>query len=252
MTHLENNGLRQSHTPVMEDAILMTSRRIGSWEVLVKRRPLASADLANRYDAVSGSWERTAGRFQLEAAYQDLLLTSQIATVLGQVGPQAQVLDCGVGSGSLSIALDGILTDRATFHGIDISAEMLLQARSKMHAAGLRAHCQQADVLSLPYNDQSFDVVMAAHVLEHLPNPRRALKEMIRVLKPGGMVFVCITRPSLFGAVIQLKWRTWAVTEKQGVSWLRDCQLTEVGCQPVHLGSCAGVASTAFWARRPK
>ena len=120
-----------------------------------------------------------------------------------------------------------------------------------MHAAGLRAHCQQANVLSLPYDDQSFDVVMAAHVLEHLPNPRRALKEMIRVLKPGGMVFVCLTRPSLFGALIQLKWRTWAITEKQGITWLHECQVADVGYQPVHLGYCAGVASTAFWARRP-
>ena len=252
MTWLENKGLRPSHTPVMEDTILMTSRRIGSWEILLKRRPLSSADLANRYDAVSGRWERTAGHFQLEAAYQDPLLTSQVATVLRQAGPQAQVLDCGVGSGSLSMALDNILSDPVTFHSIDTSAEMLVQARSKMHAAGLRAHHKQADVLSLPYKDQSFDVVMAAHVLEHLPDPKRALREMIRVLKPGGAVFVCVTRPSLFGALIQLKWRTWAVTEKQGESWLRDCQLTQVGCQPVHLGACAGVASTAFWARRPE
>ena len=111
MTQLENNGLRPSHAPVMEDAILMTSRRIGSWEVLVKRRPLSSANLANRYDAASGSWERTAARFQLEAAYQEPLLTSQVATVLRQAGPQARVLDCGVGSGSLSIALDSIVTD---------------------------------------------------------------------------------------------------------------------------------------------
>ncbi|NNK65312.1 MAG: class I SAM-dependent methyltransferase [Rhodobacteraceae bacterium] len=251
MTQFDTKGLLPPHPPVMDGAILMTSRRIGSWEILVKRRPLSSADLANRYDAVSGSWERTAGRLQLEAAYQEPLLTSQVATVLTQAGPQARVLDCGVGSGNLSIALDSILTDPVTFHGIDTSAEMLAQARSKMHAAGLRAHCKQADVLSLPYDDQSFDVVMAAHVLEHLPDPRRALREMVRVLNPGGMVFVCVTRPSLFGALIQLKWRTWAVTEKQGVAWLRESQLAEVACQPVRLGSCAGVASTAFWARRP-
>ena len=252
MTQFENNGLRPSHTPVMEDAILMTSGRIGSWEILLKRRPLSSTDLANRYDTVSGNWERTAGRFQLEAAYQKPLLASQVATVLGQAGPQAQVLDCGVGSGSLSIALDRILTDPVIFHGIDTSAKMLVQARSKMQSAGLRAHFKQADILSLPHDDQSFDVVMAAHVLEHLPDPKRAFREMVRVLKPGGMVFVCATRPSLFGALIQLKWRTLAVTEEQGVAWLRACQLTEIGYQPVQLGACAGVASTAFWARLPK
>jgi demethylmenaquinone methyltransferase/2-methoxy-6-polyprenyl-1,4-benzoquinol methylase len=119
-----------------------------------------------------------------------------------------------------------------------------------MQHAGLRPQLQQADVMSLPYDDQSFDVVMAAHVLEHLPDPQRALAEMVRVLKPGGMVFLCVTRPSLFGALVQLLWRTWAISEQQGVAWLHDAQLVDVGNQPVRLGSFAGFASTAFWARR--
>ena len=100
--------------------------------------------------------------------------------------------------------------------------------------------------------DQSFDLVMAAHVLEHLSDSQRAFKEMIRVLKSGGMVFVCLTRPSIFGALVQFKWRTWAITEQQGIAWMQDCQLADMGCQPIHLASCAGVASTAFWARRPE
>lgn len=251
MTQLENQSPTSSHTPAKETAIPMTSRRIGSWEVRISRRPLSSADLASRYDAVSGNWERTVRRFQLEAAYQEPLLASQVATGLTQIGPKARILDCGVGNGSLSIALDGILKGPVDYHGIDTSAEMLVQAKSMMLHAGLRSHLKQADVLSLPYDDQSFDVVMAAHVLEHLPDPQRALKEMIRVLKPGGIVFLCVTRPSLFGALVQLRWRTWAITEQQGVAWLHDCQLADVGHQPVHLGSCAGVVSTAFWARRP-
>lgn len=248
MTQLESKSLRPPHSPAMEKAIPMTSRRIGSWEVQISRRPLSSADLASRYDAVAGSWERTARRFQLESAYQEPLLTSQVATVLAQVGPQARILDCGVGNGSLSIALNSILTSPVEYYGIDTSAEMLVQARSTMQRAGLRAHLKQADVLSLPYDDQSFDVVMAAHVLEHLSDPQRALKEMIRVLKPGGMVFLCVTRHSLFSAFVQFRWRTWAITEQQGIAWLHDCQLADVGYLPVRLGSCAGIASTAFWA----
>jgi len=252
MTQLENRSARPSHTPAMEKAIPMTSRRIGSWEVAIGRRPFSSADLASRYDAVSGSWERTARRFQLDAAYQEPLLTSQVATCLTQVGPQARILDCGVGNGSLSIALDSILTGAVEYHGIDTSAEMLVQASSKMQHAGLRPHFKQANVLSLPYDDQSFDVVMAAHVLEHLPDPQRALAEMVRVLRPGGMVFICVTRHSIFGALVQLLWRTWAITEQQGVAWLHGSQLVDVGYQSVQLGSCAGFASTAFWARRPQ
>lgn len=236
----------------MDNAIPMTSRRVGSWEIQISRRPLSKTDLASRYDAVSGKWARTARRFQLDAAYRDPLLTSRVATGLAHIGPQARILDCGIGNGSLSIALDGILKGPVDYHGIDTSTEMLAQAKSRMQHAGLRADLLQADVLSLPYDDQSFDVVMAAHVLEHLPDPQRALAEMVRVLKPGGMAFICVTRPSIFGALVQLRWRTWAVTEQQGVAWLLGSQLVDVGYQPVHLGSCAGFGSTAFWARRPQ
>lgn len=165
------------------------------------------------------------------------------------VEPQALVLDCGVGNGSLSIALHSLLKGPVDFHAIDTSAEMLVQAKSVMQHAGLEPHLQQADVMSLPYEDQSFDVVMAAHVLEHLPDPQRALAEMVRVLKPGGMVFLCVTRPSIFGAFVQLLWRTWAITEEEGIAWLNSSQLVDVRYKPVRLGS-AGFASTAFWARR--
>lgn len=235
----------------MEQAIPMTSRRFGSWEVLISRRTLSPVDLASRYDAVSGKWARTARRFRLNAAYQEPLLASQVVIDLMQVEPEARILDCGVGNGSLSIALDSLMKGPIDFHAIDTSAEMLVQAKSVMQRAGLDPNLQQADVMSLPYEDQSFDLVMAAHVLEHLPDPQRALAEMVRVLKPGGMVFICVTRPSLFGALVQLLWRTWAITEQEGVAWLHASQLVDVGCQPVRLRS-AGFASTAFWARRPQ
>jgi len=228
----------------------MATRRIGSWEVLISRRPLSTTDLASRYDAVSGKWARTARRFRLNAAYCEPLLASRVVTELMQVEQMARILDCGVGSGSLSIALASLMTGPADFHAVDTSAEMLVQAKSLMQHAELDPHLQQADVMSLPYEDQSFDVVMAAHVLEHLPDPQSALAEMVRVLKPGGMVFLCVTRPSLFGALVQLLWRTWAITEQQGIAWLNASQLVDVGYQPVRLGS-AGFASTAFWARRP-
>ncbi|SEN03596.1 demethylmenaquinone methyltransferase / 2-methoxy-6-polyprenyl-1,4-benzoquinol methylase [Roseovarius tolerans] len=250
MTQLDTKSLFLSNTPAMEQAIPMATRRIGSWEVRISRHPLSTTDLTRRYDAMSGRWERTARRFQLTAAYQQPLMISQIAKGLTQVGPKPRILDCGIGNGSLSIALHGILENQVDYHGIDTSADMIVQASTMMRHAGLRPQLQQADVLSLPYDDQSFDVVMAAHVLEHLSAPKRALKEMIRVLKPGGMIFVCMTRPSIFGGFVQLKWRTWAITEQQGIAWLQDCDLADIGCQPVHFTSCAGTASTAFWARR--
>lgn len=229
----------------------MASRRIGSWRVTVSRDLRSPAELAKRYDTVASTWSRTAHRLNLEAAYKKPLIESGAPTALARTGEKARVLDCGIGSGSLSIALNSTLPKQIAYHGIDMSGEMLATAEVAMRQVGLSSTLKQADILSIPYANQSFDLVMAAHVLEHLPEPRRALTEMVRVLKPGGRLFVCMTRRSVFGTLIQVRWRTWAVTDSQGVKWLRECHLSDIGFQPVMLGSYAGQASTAFWARRP-
>lgn len=243
--------LASPQAPPVPQKIPVTSRWFGSWEVAINRRARATEDLNNQYDVASDSWSRTAHHFQLEAGYRNPLLASGAATTVSQAGSGARILDCGVGSGSLSIALNSIVPDHAAYHGIDTSSGMLVAADAEMHRAGMSAQLEQANILSIPHADQSFDVVMAAHVLEHLPEPQLALTEMIRVLKPGGVLFICMTRRSIFGTFIQLRWRTWAVSEQQGVTWLRAGHLENIGFQPVNLGACAGRASTAFWAHKP-
>ena len=237
--------------PSGQYTIPMTDYQFGSWQVAISRRPRAKEDLARRYDAASRNWNRITRRYGLAGAYRRSLIASGVADVLEEVRPQAEVLDCGIGSGALAIVLNSILADTPNIHGIDLSSKMLARAAAEMQRAGLTPDLRQADILSMPFADGSFDVVMAAHVIEHLPDPQLALKEMVRVLKPGGMLFLCTVRRSGFGAFIQMRWRTWAISEPQGIAWLRECHLNNVGFQPVNLGAFAGQASTAFWARRP-
>ena len=201
------------------------------------------------YDDASESWARTSRRFRLETAYSDPLFASGAAEALA--GSGARVLDCGIGSGSLSLALASITTDSPEYHGIDTSGAMLTEADAELRRVRIVAQLRQSDVRMIPYPDRTFDVVMASHVLEHLPEPRVALREMIRVLKPGGVLFVCMTRHSVFGTFVQLRWRTWMVSERQGIAWLREIGLDDIGFRPIGLGFGAGRASTAFWARKP-
>lgn len=249
--HIHQQSFDASIDPSNQQTIPMTNYRFGSWQVAISRQPRAKEDLVSQYDVASRNWQQMTRRYGLNAAYRRPLEASGVAAVLGKVGSQAMVLDCGIGSGTLSTALHSILPESPKFCGIDLSGEMLARANVEMRRLGLTLELTQADILSIPYADASFDFVMAAHVLEHLPEPQRALKEMVRVLKPGGMLFVCLTRRSKFGAFIQMKWRTWAIKEQQGVAWLQACQLEDIGFQPILMGSCAGQASIAFWARRP-
>jgi len=187
-------------------------------------------------------------RLKLDTAYSDPLLSSGAAEAL--CVPDGNVLDCGIGTGSLSLALAGLITAAPGYHGIDTSAAMLAAADAQLRRAGIVAELRQSDIRAIPYPDRSVDVVMAAHVLEHLPEPRAALREMVRVLRPGGVLFACMTRRSIFGTFVQLRWRTWVVSERRGIAWLRKAGLEDVGSRPIGFGFGAGRASTAFWGQK--
>ncbi|MGQ9888880.1 MAG: class I SAM-dependent methyltransferase [Aggregatilineales bacterium] len=94
------------------------------------------------------------------------------------------VLDVGCGPGRYAAALAQIAPG-AVYYGADFSAGMLANHPQ-------RAHTAQADAQHLPYPDGAFDVVMANHMLYHVPDIPQALQECRRVLKPDG-VFLATT-----------------------------------------------------------
>lgn len=224
---------------------------LGSWEFSVRRRVHSRQDLARRYDDAAEGWAKTAERFRLDAAYRTALFRSGASAPSAGAKAPASVLDCGIGTGSLSMALHQLRSDRAYFVGIDTSSEMVARAIETFDQSGVDGDVWQASIEAIPFADATFDVVLAAHVLEHLPDPLVGLREMVRVLKPGGRLFFCATRPSPFGTFIQVHWRTWSVSERQGLRWLRDCGMEDIGLCPIGLSLQAGQGSTAFWARKP-
>ncbi len=108
------------------------------------------------------------------------------AYLLPRLAPDARVLDVGCGPGTITNGLaDRVPQGRVT--GVDAAPGIVEQARA---AAGQRANLDfaVADVYSLDYPDDSFDVVHAHQVLQHLGDPVAALREMARVTRPGGLV----------------------------------------------------------------
>jgi SAM-dependent methyltransferase len=72
--------------------------------------------------------------------------------------------------------------------GVDAAADVLDQARAAAVRAGLPVTFEVADLFALPFADDSFDVVHAHQVLQHVADPVAALVEMGRVCRPGGVV----------------------------------------------------------------
>lgn len=98
------------------------------------------------------------------------------------------VLDAGCGTGAFSAQARA---RGARVVALDIGPALLRLARAK---AKTDVVC--ASVLTLPFGDGVFDLVISSECIEHTPDPRRAVKELIRVLRPGGLV--ALTCPNRF------------------------------------------------------
>lgn len=103
------------------------------------------------------------------------------------IPPNAKVLEVGVGTG---VSLDAYPT-HAKVVGIDLAAEMLEQARDKIRQNGLwHVQVKEMDAQDLKFKDNSFDYVMAFHVVSVVPHADKLMSEIQRVAKPGATVVI--------------------------------------------------------------
>jgi ubiquinone/menaquinone biosynthesis C-methylase UbiE len=112
------------------------------------------------------------------------------AFLLPELRPGMRVLDVGCGPGSITRGLAERVAPGQVV-GLDLSRETLSAARQEAAARGLgNLQYQEGSVYQLPFPDASFDVAYAHQVFQHLGQPEAALAEMLRVLRPGGLVGV--------------------------------------------------------------
>jgi ubiquinone/menaquinone biosynthesis C-methylase UbiE len=137
--------------------------------------------MASYYDLLAAVM--TLGR---EREFRDRLAT------LVDLAPGERVLDVGCGTGSLALACKRRVGRSGTVTGIDASPEMIERARRKASNKGDGIHFEVARVESLPFPNESFDVVLSTLMMHHLPRVirERCVSEMRRVLRPGGRLLV--------------------------------------------------------------
>lgn len=100
------------------------------------------------------------------------------------------VLDCATGTGDLALAFKRKVGASGRVMGTDFCKEMLDSAPAKAAREGLQVEFQVADAMALPFADATFDVASIAFGIRNVDDPVKCLKEMARVVRPGGRVVV--------------------------------------------------------------
>lgn len=141
-------------------------------------------------------WQLTAGgaenyeRYQVPSVFEPL--TRMLITRL-PLRPGQHLLDVACGTGIVARHAAPILGPTGLTIGVDLNSGMLDVARTHTAAAeGAAMEWRQGDAASLPCLDASVDVVICQQGLQFFPDKTRALQEMHRVLRPGGLIGLCV------------------------------------------------------------
>jgi ubiquinone/menaquinone biosynthesis C-methylase UbiE len=121
-----------------------------------------------------------------DSGYEQYFLATPITTALFSF-PNPLVLDVATGTGRLAHTLFHEVGFRGRVIGVDLSRKMLEHAVEKISRWNERAPLLWDDVSQLPFPSETFEAVTCLEALEFLPDPDQVLREMVRVLRPGGL-----------------------------------------------------------------
>lgn len=136
---------------------------------------------------ISGIYDRTASSYGgFGTHFFDIFAERLIA--LAHCFPGANILDVATGRGAILKRAIQIIGMQGKAIGIDISPKMIEQTKREIHQQNVSLYCMDAEELS--FEDRSFDIVYCGFALFFFPNPKKALQEFKRVLKPQGKIAV--------------------------------------------------------------
>lgn len=158
-----------------------------------------------------GKRPELAARFtarELTAAGQTEPVVAAIEAARGRaVGPGEKALEVGCGTAALSAALAARGADVVAS---DVSLRWLVLARKRLAEGGWHGvELVACAAESLPFESESFELVAAADVIEHVADPDRFVAESARVLRPGGLLF--LATPNRYSLGLEPHVRLWGV-----------------------------------------
>lgn len=114
--------------------------------------------------------------------------TSLAQRVAGEISPGSSVLEVAPGPGYFAIELAKLGDYRVT--GLDISRTFVEIARANAASANVQAQFQQGNASRMPFDAERFDYIVCRAAFKNFTEPEKALREMYRVLKPGGRALI--------------------------------------------------------------
>lgn len=143
--------------------------------------------------AMRATWN--AGDFGVIAKANTKSADAFVARLALPTGTNVLDVACGTGNVAIPLARMGC---RVT--GVDIAANLLVQARDRALIEGLSIDFDEGDAEQLPYSDASFDAVVTMFGAMFAPRPEHVVREFARVLKPGGLLAMANWTPASFTA----------------------------------------------------
>lgn len=179
----------------------------GSWRLAIEQVTPSVSELSQQYNTAAPNWHQSIEQMGFIEAYRSIFAQMQATGRICRVANQLSVLDVGIGTGGLAQGL--LAEENRPIHltGVDISAQMLAETESNFAGRLDSLELLQQDMQWLQLQDNQFDLVMGAHVLEHLSDMRQGLSEMIRVARPGAPILLVVTRRGLASSWLHLIWQ---------------------------------------------
>lgn len=210
--------------------------------------------IAQMFDNIAGCYDRLN---RVLSGGIDISWRKKAIRQLQQDRPE-RILDVATGTGDMAIIAYGLLKPQKII-GIDISEQMLELGRKKVEKEGLTSviQLQNGDSETIKFADNSFDAVMVAFGVRNFENLENGLKEMLRVLRPGGKLVVLeFSRPrikifrglyNLYMGIVAPEIARWFSQNKKAYQYLnQSARLFPERDAFVDILRNAGYSSTSF------
>jgi ubiquinone/menaquinone biosynthesis C-methylase UbiE len=201
--------------------------------------------LTARYEAAAPKWGRRLAWLGFPAAYR--VIVAQSTDTLPPVGP-IRAADLGAGDGAFAEALLDRLGPRLDLTLLDRSPAMLRAAEMRLGEGRAKMAVGDLESASLPTG--SFDLVSAAHLLEHLPDPEAGLARISQLLAPAGLLLMVVSRPHWCSRLVWLTWRHRRYSAAEVLRFLDRTGFVDLKCWCLPAGPPRRL-SLAYAARRP-